>query len=268
MEKVIPNLFTEDHYDTPEGKRRAFGDRLFGGWRLYFYWCNFMIFVRSGLCGKRGELDASEQTRYSNMNIDLVEKCGGKIHLRGLNHVDELGGRPAVFIGNHMSLLETALFHAILRPRVDFTFVIKESLLEVPFFKHIMRSLGAIPVTRRNPKEDFKQVMERGKATLEAGRSIILFPQHTRSVEFKPEEFNSIGVKLARAAGVEVVPFALKTDFLSNGRLLKDMGPLNRSEEIYFEFGEPFRVNGNGREELRKIVEFIQSRLKEWRNGQ
>lgn len=107
-----------------------------------------------------------------------------------------------VLIGNHMSLLETALFHAVAREYLDFTFVIKQSLLTVPFFRDIMRSLGAIPVGRENPRDDLRAVLGDGKKVLESGRSIIIFPQSTRSETFDAAKFNSIGIKLAKSAGV------------------------------------------------------------------
>ncbi len=266
--KTIISRAPGDAYDTPENHPRAAVDRLLFGSRFYFYLCNFGVFIRTGICAKHGMLDAERQVHYSNMNFDLVENCGGRIHLRGLENIDKLAGKPAVIIGNHMSLLETAVMHAILRPRLDFTFVIKESLLDVPFFGNIMRSLKAIPVTRSNPKDDFKQVLTLGKERLDGGCSVILFPQATRSAEFKPELFNSIGVKLARAAGVPVVPLALKTDFIQNGRWLRDMGPLRRDHAVWFEFGEPFEIAGNGKAEQEKIVEFIRSHLTGWRSGE
>ncbi|MDD4817571.1 MAG: lysophospholipid acyltransferase family protein [Victivallaceae bacterium] len=267
MKKIISRA-PGDAYDTPENHPRAAVDRLLFGSRLYFYLCNFGVFIRTGICAKHGELDAERQIHYSNMNFDLVENCGGRIHLRGLNNLDRLAGKPAVIIGNHMSLLETAVLHAIVRPRLDFTFVIKESLLDVPFFGNIMRSLHAIPVTRRNPKEDFKQVLALGRERLERGCSVILFPQATRSAEFNPELFNSIGVKLARTAGVPVIPLALKTDFIGNGRFLRDMGPLHRNRAVWFEFGEPLAITGTGKAEQEKIVGFIQTRLNNWRAGE
>lgn len=258
--------FLENGYDTTPGRRRAIMDRLLLNSRAYFYFCNFMIFAQSGWCAKQGRLDAANQIHYSTKNIDLVESCGGRIHVRGLDNVDKLGGKPAVIISNHMSLLETALLHAILRGRIEFTFVIKESLLKVPLFGHIMRSHKAIPVGRSNPKDDFKQVMSAGKATLDAGCSVVLFPQHTRSAEFKPDDFNTIGVKLAKHADAYVLPMALKTDFVQNGKWLRDLGPIERGNDIWFEFAAPFKVDGNGKEEHRRIIEFIETRLASWRS--
>ncbi len=259
------NLFPHDRYDTPPDAPHCWQDRLCCGGRWYFYWKNFLIFSRSGRCGRRGELDGAHQIFYSNQNIRLIESCGGRLHLRGLDNLRALNGRPVVLIGNHMSLLETAIFHAIVRPHLDFTFVIKSALMKIPHFGDIMRAIDAIQVGRDNPREDLKNVLTEGRKRLEAGRSVIIFPQATRSAEFHPEKFNSIGVKLARAAGVPIVPFALKTDFLANGRWLRDLGPIHRENDVWFEFAPAMDITGSGKEELQWVIEFIQDRLNQWK---
>ena len=258
------NLFPGDSYDTPEHVPHALMDYLTGYGRWYFYWKNFNIFRRTGKCGCRGRLDQARQIAFSNGNVKLVESVGGKIHLRGLQYLRERRGRPAVLVGNHMSLLETALFHAILRPHIDFTFVIKESLFDVPWFGDIMRTLEAIPVKRDNPRDDFKTVLTLGKERLARGKSVLLFPQGTRSEELVPGHFNTIGIKLARAAGVDILPFALKTDFLATGKLIRDMGPVRRKRHIWFEFGPPAPVEGSGKEQHEAVIAFIADRLKQW----
>jgi len=107
--------------------------------------------------------------------------------------------------------------------------------------------------------------MNGGMELLSKGISIIIFPQSTRSLEFKPEEFNSLGVKLARKAGVDVVPVAVKTDFWGHGKLIKELGKIDHNKPIHIRFGDPFRVTGNGKEENQKIIDFIQTALKEWK---
>ncbi len=261
-------LFKGDSYDTPENAPKSLLFSLLGHSRWYFYWYNFGIFCRTGKAGRNGVLTQEAQIRYSNENLRLVERCGGKIHVRGLDHLRQLNGQPAVLMGNHMSLLETALFHSLIRGVVDFTFVIKQSLLEVPYFKDIMLSLNAIPVGRENPRDDLRAVLGDGKRLLGEGKSIIIFPQATRSEVFNPAKFNSIGIKLAKSAGVPVVPFALKTDFLQNGKYLRDMGAVRPDREIWFEFAEPRMVEGNGQQLQQEIVDFIQNRLNCWRAGE
>ncbi len=258
--KKMHNLFATGDYDTPAKSRRSWMKRLLQGNRLNFYLRNSLIFIQTGCCARRGKLNQERQVHFSNRNVKLVESCGGRIHLRGLEHLRNLDGRPVILMGNHMSSLETSLFHAIVRPYLDFTFVIKESLLKIPFFGDVMRSLEAIPVGRSNPREDFRTVLKEGKERLARGKSIILFPQATRSAEFHEENFNSIGIKLARSAGVDVLPFVLKTDFIGEG----GFGRLHPENDIYFEFFPPVTITDNGRDQHRAIIELTMQRLKEW----
>jgi len=152
----------------------------------------------------------------------------------------------------------------LLAPHREVTFVVKESLVNHPLFGHVMRSRDPIVVGRTDPRKDFETVMTKGMELLSKGISIVIFPQSTRSVEFKPEEFNSLGVKLAKKAGAKVVPIALKTDFWGVGKVIKELGPLDSKKIIYFKFGEPFPVQGPGKEENQRIIDFIQTSLKEW----
>ena len=258
------NMFDKDSYDTPAETKCSFMNRLLRGNRFYFYINNFFIFFKTGMCAKHGELDAENQILYSNQNFKLVESCGGKIHLKGLDNLTKLNGRPVILLGNHMSLLETALFHSIVRPRIDFTFVIKKALFKVPFFGDIMLALQAIPLTRKDPRQDLKMLMREGKYLVKKRKSIIMFPQGTRSEAFSKKKFSSIGIKLARTAQVDVVPFALKTDFLKNGKMFRDLGPVCPENHVHFEFGEPIKIEGTGKGTNQQVIDFISSRLDKW----
>jgi 1-acyl-sn-glycerol-3-phosphate acyltransferase len=152
----------------------------------------------------------------------------------------------------------------LIQPYREVTFVVKDSLVKHPIFGPIMRSRHPIVVSRDNPKEDFRTVMGEGKELLSKGTSIIIFPQSTRTATFSSENFNTLGVKLAKANNVKAVPVAIKTDFWGNGRLLKDLGTINRKKGIYMEFGEPLTIKGSGKEEHKFIIDFIQSNLDKW----
>ena len=254
-----------DSYDTPEDLPQSRLFKLMFNSRWYFYAVNFGVFCRSGRLGQLGKLDAEAQIRMSATNLRLAERCGSRVHVRGREHLRALNGRPVVLMGNHMSLLETGVFHAVAREYVDFAFVVKDSLMKVPYFKDILKSIGNIPVERKDPREDLKTVLNEGKKLLSAGKSLIVFPQSTRSVTFDPEKFNSLGVKIAKSAGVPIVPFALKTDFLTQGKgIFRDLGPVHPGRETWFEFGPAMEVTGNGKEQLQQTVEFIQDRLEKW----
>ncbi|MBE6356610.1 MAG: 1-acyl-sn-glycerol-3-phosphate acyltransferase [Lentisphaerae bacterium] len=255
-----------DSYDTPDNHPVSLMFKLMFKSRWYFYLRNFGTFVKSGRCAAKGQLDKDHQIHYSNDNIRLIEDCGSKVHLRGLNHLRDLQGKPVVIIGNHMSLLETASLHAIIREYVDFAFVVKQSLLETAYIKDILIALGAIGVSRTNPREDLKKVLSEGKKVLQDGRSMIVFPQSTRTRVFDREQFNSIGVKLAKSAGAAVVPMALKTDFLENGKVIRDLGPICPQREVYFEFGAAMDIEGNGQAQQEYVENFIAEAFERWKN--
>ncbi len=261
----FPSIFAENTYDTP-GDRRDRLTKLLCNFRYNFYFRIYYNFYRIGKCSRQGRFDRVNQARYSAGNADILERCGARIHLRGLEHLSAEPG-PFVIAGNHMSAVETMILNAVISPRLDFTFVIKQGLFGVPFMRQAMRAVGAIGVGQLNPREDFKVIMEEGERCLRGGKSVLIFPEAARCETFLPERFNTIAVKLARKAGVKVIPFALKTDFLKFGRLIRECGPVCPENEIHLEFGAPISISGTGREEQLRIIEFIRERCMRWSNG-
>jgi 1-acyl-sn-glycerol-3-phosphate acyltransferase len=160
-----------------------------------------------------------------------------------------------------MSILETFVLPCLIQPHRDVTFVVKESLLSFPFFKHVMRNRNPIVVGRANPREDLRIVLKEGQNRLKANISVIIFPQTTRSIDIDPQKFNSLGVKLARRGNVPVVPVALKTDAWGIGRKFKDFGKIRPVIPVHITFGDPLQVQGSGKEEHKFIVDFIMNKL-------
>jgi 1-acyl-sn-glycerol-3-phosphate acyltransferase len=255
--------YTKNNYDTPVNYKTMLGDTLCLKTRFFFFSRIINTVLRFAKNIKKGKYSTEEWCRESYYNFDTVEGCGGKIHLKNLNNISAVSG-PVVFIANHMSIMETFLLPGLILPKKPITFVVKQSLLDMPRFGVVMRATKAIPICRHDPIKDFKTVMTEGTKRLKAGTSVVIFPQNTRGAQFNPEKFNSIGTKLAKRTGVPIIPIALKTDFWKNGKLIKNFGPLNRKKDIYIEFGTPITVEGNGKKEHAKIVNFIQSRLNEW----
>jgi len=196
--------------------------------------------------------------------LRALERVGVRFEITGIEHLRQLK-EPCVIIANHMSLLETVILPCIVQPVMDVTFIVKQSLLEYPIFCHILRSRDPIAVTRTHPRQDLKTVMGEGVDRLERGISVIVFPQTTRTRSFDPSQFNSIGVKLAKKAGVPVVPLALLSDAWENGKYLKDFGKIDPSRQVRFAFGEPLRIQGRGADEHKAVISFIRQKLDNWR---
>lgn len=253
-------IFENGTYKTPP-RRASFIGRMLPS--LTFYPHLVSLVVRGSAKARRGQYGTPEWCGSSLESLRALEGVGVNIEIAGVENFQEMKG-PCVFIGNHMSTLETFVLPVIISSFLESTFIVKQSLVDYPVFKHIMRSRDPITVGRENPRDDLRAVLEGGTERLTRGVSIIVFPQTTRRLTFIPAEFNTIGVKLAKRAGVPVVPIALKTDAWGNGRWLKDYGKIDPSKKVYLEFGKPLWIKDRGNEEHEQIVAFIKGKLQEW----
>lgn len=197
--------------------------------------------------------------------LQMMRDVGCKITIKGVENLNNLTS-PCVFIANHMSTLETFVLPGVIGKKFRITFVVKKSLLKYPFFGKILSQLSPIPVTRKNPKEDYKIVMQEGLKRLKEGISVIVFPQAARELVFDPAKFNTLGIKLAKKASVPAVPIALKTDAWGIGKIIKDFGKIDPSKPICFFIGKPFYIENKGLKEHLQIIEFIEHSLKKCYN--
>lgn len=202
-------------------------------------------------------------THGSAWFADIFEQIGGRIVIEGMSHLRQTD-EPVVIIANHMSTLETFLLPGIIRPIKPVTFVVKKSLTTMPVFGPIMRSRNPVVVERKNPREDLATVLEEGQKRLQDGMSIIVFPQHTRSLDFDASQFNSIGIKLARKAKVRVLPLALKTDAWGQGKRIKELGKIRPDLPAHFRFAPALFPVGTGKAEHAQICEFIENTVGQW----
>jgi 1-acyl-sn-glycerol-3-phosphate acyltransferase len=256
-------LSKTNEYHTPIDRKQCLLKRLHFPLRISFYHLVISTILKGMRTAQKGKYDSTYWIQQSMDILAAVESNGGRVHFSGLDHVRNTAG-PVVFIGNHMSSMETFLLPCLIEPIKNHTFIVKESLIKNPTFGPIMRSRDPIVVSRANAREDLKLVLEEGSKKLQAGQSLIIFPQSTRSPVLNREMFNSLGVKVAKKAGVPVIPIALKTDFWGNGKRFRDFGPVGASKDIYLEFGAAMDIQKNGKEEHEKTYNFIAERLEKW----
>lgn len=262
---MLTDLFkNKKNYVTPLGKKRGIWDRLSLGTSVYFGGRFLAQLYGNKKLAEQGKFDTQMWAHRSIEILQHLENCGGKFEIEGLEHINAVDG-PVVFVSNHMSMLETMVFPGIIAPNREVTFVVKSSLTRHALFGPVMRARKPIAVDRKDPIADFKTVMTEGQKHIENGTSVVIFPQAQRMVEFIPEKFNTLGLKLAKKTKVPMIPVAIKTDFWSNGTLFKDIGKLNRSKKIHIKFGAPITIEGPGKKEQQQVVDFITNSLDGWK---
>lgn len=255
--------YPDDPYETPPAAALPVSS-FFPNISFYIRMC--AILKRAANIAAAGNYTSDHWILSSVAIREALEKSGVRFTVEGSGNFTRLEG-PCVFIGNHMSTLETFVLPGLIRPFRPVTFVIKESLMRYPIFHHVMKSCDPIVVERKDPRADFAAVMEGGVRNLEKGISVIVFPQSTRRLVIDRRHFNSMGVKLARKAGVPIVPVALRTDAWGMGGLfglLKDHGPIRPHMPVHFRFGSPLAVEGSGKTEHERVYSFIENCLAEW----
>jgi 1-acyl-sn-glycerol-3-phosphate acyltransferase len=258
------DITAANDYHTPEDTPHILLDRMTFNSRFVFTGLFLKTVFKSRALARKGLYRTPEWVSTSHDIFTDVERCGGRIHITGMDNIRNSQG-PVLILSNHMSTLETMIFPGIIQPLKNVTFVVKNELVNHWAFKDVMRSRNPIVLSRANPREDFRIVMEEGAEKLKNNISIIIFPQSTRRVEFRPSEFNSLGAKLAAKAGVQVIPVAIKTDFWGFGKSSKYLGPIDRNQPVHIAFGEPMAVHGSGKEEHHVITEFIAAHVESWK---
>ena len=232
--------------------------RLFAS--LVFYPQVGFAIYKANLKSRRNRLDPPAVHAFGIEVRKAIESVGVHFDVTGSENL--AAGGPFVYISNHMSVLETLVLPGLLPTYPPCTFVIKESLLRYPVFGPVMAALDPIVVTRENPPQDLATVLAEGEKRLRQGKSVVIFPQAARCMDFDAAAFNSLGAKLAQRAGVPIVPVALRTDAWGLGTYIRDIGWIDPSRRTHFAFGRP--IPSEDRQANDSVVSFIKAKVEEW----
>lgn len=164
---------------------------------------------------------------------------GGFIRLRAEGGERVPRDTPVVFMSNHESWLDIPALLATIPIQVRF--LAKKSLFSWPFFGWAIASMGFIPVDRKNRRTAVKS-FEEAAARIRAGRSVLIFPEETRTVDGSLLPFQRGGFLIALKAGIPIVPVGLK----GPRRCLPKHSYLLRPGTIVVRFGDAVPTAGWG----------------------
>lgn len=175
--------------------------------------------------------------------------CGLSYRVKGLQLYQEAvkkhGG--VVLMSKHQSTMETLILHAVLEPKP--ALVLKKELLKIPFYGWALSRIKPIAINREEKASAMEQVIERGSVALQEGRSVLIFPEGTRTPYGSAMVVKKGGVNLALAANAVIVPVALNTGlFWGKGQFIKKPGIATVS------FGAGIEVTGKNVVQLQKEI--------------
>jgi 1-acyl-sn-glycerol-3-phosphate acyltransferase len=126
-----------------------------------------------------------------------------KVTVSGAEHLPD---GPIIFMSNHQSNFDILSLLAAM-PR-QFYWIAKKELFEIPVFGPSMRRGGYIPLDRGDGRKALQSI-DAAAATIHQGKSVVLFPEGTRSPDGRLLPFKRGGFILARKAEVPVVPVTI-----------------------------------------------------------
>jgi len=135
----------------------------------------------------------------------LLAVSGVHVHVEGLHHIDPNGSY--VFISNHLSYMDTPV--ALANIPVQFRFLAKRGLFQIPFLGQHLSRAGHIPVPREDPRAAVKTMQIAAEAIKQKKISLLIFPEGGRSHDGVLRPFKEGGAYIAIRAGVPVVPMAI-----------------------------------------------------------
>ncbi len=135
----------------------------------------------------------------------ILKVVGIQYKVNGLENLDP--NRDYVFAANHESAMDIPLTFASLPFHI--VSISKIELKWIPIFGWAMMAGGHFFVDRRNYKQAMKSLEKAKKSMAKNPRSIILYPEGTRSMNGEIMPFKKGGLIWALKMGVPVVPLAL-----------------------------------------------------------
>lgn len=140
--------------------------------------------------------------------------------------------KPHIFAMNHESMLDIPIAFAVIPSNLRF--VAKHVLKYVPFLGWYMWATGMIFINRSNRREAMQSLAKAGEKIRE-GRSIIVYPEGTRSRTGKILPFKKGPFVLALEAKVPIIPVAVS----GSGKVVPSGGFKIRAGEVRVKVGQP-----------------------------
>ena len=115
-----------------------------------------------------------------------------------------------IVVANHASHADTAALLAALPPSAQPVFgAAADYWFDVPVRRFVATSLAGILPVRRSGDGTYAALLAAARPALKAGRTVVIYPEGTRSTNGSIGEFRSGALRLARDCGVPIVPVAV-----------------------------------------------------------
>jgi len=174
------------------------------------------------------------------------------IRVEVIGRENVLMNRPQIFMANHQSDFDILIVLAHIPGQ--FRWIVKKELFKIPVFGKAMKSAGYIEIDRQNHERAMKSLEEAAQKIRE-GKSVMTFPEGTRSKDGTIKAFKQGMFHLAIQAGVPIVPISI----IGAHEILPKRSLKIRPGKIRMIIDRPVDVSGYRVENRGELIEKIRS---------
>lgn len=186
----------------------------------------------------------------------LLAVSGVRVMVEGLEHIASEGSY--VFISNHLSYMDTPVVLANIP--VQFRFLAKRGLFQIPFLGTHLGQAGHVPVPREDPRASVKTMQTAAEIIQQKhGTSMLVFPEGGRSRDGNLGSFKDGAAYIAIRAGVPVVPIAI----IGTQRVLPFGSGTPKPGAVKLQIMCPIATEGRTLKDRRQLTEQVRSLIAE-----
>ncbi|UKS54039.1 lysophospholipid acyltransferase family protein [Mycoplasma feriruminatoris] len=174
--------------------------------------------------------------------------------------------KGVILAANHQSNIDPAILFAIndFSKQQPLAFIAKEELWTSKKFKNFVRLIDCIPLDRKSPRSALQAFKEGKDLVVDYKRSLVIFPEGTRSHSQQMNSFHAASLKVAQMSHAPIIPVSI----INSYQVFAQKRP--KKVEVKVVFGKPILPSKHislKTEDLTKFVEkIVDSNLKEWEN--
>lgn len=135
----------------------------------------------------------------------LLRIAGVRVKTEGIRKIDR--GGSYVFVANHASYMDTPV--VLSHIPVQFRFLAKKGLFQIPFLGTHLAQAGHIPVPREDPRASVRTLARAARIVREKSVSVLIFPEGGRTEDGELQPFKDGAAYIAIKSGVPLVPVAI-----------------------------------------------------------
>lgn len=187
----------------------------------------------------------------NNWANHILKVIGVSVNVRG---IENLPKGNCLIVSNHQGNADFLILMAKLNKQMGF--IAKKEMLKLHIVGVWMKAIHCVFIDREDIRESLKAI-NKGIDNLEAGYSMTIFPEGTRSKSHKLGEFKKGSMKLATKTNVPLVPVVLDNTFKVFEEVKGKLSPANVTMSIL----KPINVGELTKEERMNLAEIVREKI-------